>query len=283
MGEGGPAGAGQAGELGGLLVIVGRGQDDQLGQAAGQLEGVVLVSAAAVREQDDDPAPGPGWGQLLARGLQRVGQPGHAVAAKSEQSLGHHRGRDVADQGPDHVDGRGEGQHGVLLRGAQRAGSGDGRGRRQPRAVHRAGPVHHDREGGTRPGPVHGGQVVVPDGPGFGPGGRDPVDRGVDVQIPVQGAAGGPQPRDPARRGTPGAGPVEHDLRAEPDRGGPQALVGGGGHEGEQLECGGVVGQGPAHGFLVEQPGLGADLGEARMTGQLVPSDGPALGASRLG
>jgi len=56
-----------------LLVIVGRGQDDQLGQAAGGLEGVVLIGAAAVGQQDDDPAPGPGRGQLLARGLQRVG------------------------------------------------------------------------------------------------------------------------------------------------------------------------------------------------------------------
>jgi hypothetical protein len=176
VGERSPAGTGQASELGGLLVIVGRSQDDQLGQAAGRLEGVVLVGAAAIRQQDDDPAPGPGRSQLLARGLERVGQPGHAVAAEPEQPLNHRRGRDVAGQGPDHVDGRGEGQHGVLLRGAQRAGGGDGRGRRQPRAAHRAGPVDHDCEGGARPGPVHGGQVVVPDGPGFGPGRRDPVD-----------------------------------------------------------------------------------------------------------
>jgi hypothetical protein len=278
VGERGPAGAGQPGELGGLLVIVGRGQDDQLGQAAGHLEGVVLVGAAAVREQDDDPAPGLGRGQLLVRGLQRVGQPGHAVAAEPEQSLGHRRGRDIAGQGPDQVDGRGEGQHGVFLRGAQGAGGGNGRGRRQPRAAHRAGPVDHDREGGTWPGPVHGSQVVVPDGPGFGPGDRDPVDRGVDVQVTVQGAAGGPQPRDPARRGTPGAGPVEHDLRAEPDSGGSQALVGGGGHESEQLERGRVACQGPAHGLLVKHPDLGADLGEAGVPGQLVPPGGPALG-----
>src|SRR5580704_18636233 len=58
VGDGAPPGAGQAGELGRLLVIVGRGQDDQLGQAAGGLEGVVLVGAAAVGQQDDDPAPG---------------------------------------------------------------------------------------------------------------------------------------------------------------------------------------------------------------------------------
>jgi len=264
-----------------LLVVVGRGQDDQLGQAAGGLKGVVLIGAAAVRQQDDDPASGPGRGQLLTRGLQRVGQPGHAVAAQPEEPLGHHRGRDVAAQRPDHLDGRREGQHGVLLRGAQRAGGSDGRGRRQPRTTHRAGPVDHDREGGARPGPVDGGQVVVPDRPRAGR--RDTVDRRVDVQVAVGGTAGGPQPGGPAHRGPPGPGPVQHDLRAEPDRGGPQALVGGRGHEGEQLKRGRVAGQGPAHGVLVEQPGLGADLGEARVTGQLVPPDGPALGPSRFG
>jgi hypothetical protein len=281
VGDGGPPGAGQASQLGRLLVIVSRGQDDQLGQAAGGLEGVVLIGAAAVGQQDDDPAPGPGRGQLLARGLQRVGQPGHPVAAQPQQPLGHRRGRDVAAQGPDHLDGRGEGQHGVLLRGAQRARGGDGRRRGQPGAAHRSGPVDHDREGGMRPGPVHGGQVVVPDRPGTG--GGDPVDRGVEVQVAVGGPAGGPQPRGPVYRGPPGAGPVEHDLGAEPDRGGPQALIGGRGHEGEQLKRGGVAGQGPAHGLLVERPGLGADLGEPGVTGQLVPPDGPALGASRLG
>jgi hypothetical protein len=276
----GPPGARQAGQLGRLLVIVSRGQDDQLGQAAGGLESVVLIGAAAVGQQDDDPATGPGRGQLLARGLQRLGQPSHPVATQLQQPLGHRRGCGVAAQGPDHLDGRGKGQHGVLLGGAQRAGRGNGRRRGQPGAAHRSGPVDHDREGGTRPGPVHGGQVVVSDRPGTG--GGDPVDRGVEVQVAVGSTAGGPQPRGPVHRGPPGAGPVEHDLGAEPDRGGPQALVGGRGHEGKQLERGGVAGQGPAHRFLVEQPGLGTDLGEARVTGQLVPSDGPALGASRL-
>ena len=282
MGDGPPPGTGQAGELGRLVVIVGRGQDDQLGQAAGGLEGVVLVGAAAVGQQDDDPAPGPGRGQLLVRGPQGVGQPGHAVATQAQQPSGHHRGRGVAGQGLDDLDGRGEGQDGVLLRGAQRAGGGDGRGGGQPRAAHRAGPVDHDREGGARPGPVHGGQVVVPDRPGFGTRGRHPVDRGVDVQVAVQGTASGPQPGDPAHRGLPGPGPVQHDLGAEPDRGRPQALVGGGGHEREQLERAGVAGQRPAHGFLVEHPDLGAELGEAGVTSQLVPSDGLALGPSRL-
>ena len=46
--------------MGGLLVVVGRGQDDQLGQGAGYLQRVVLVGAAAVGQQDDHPAPGPG-------------------------------------------------------------------------------------------------------------------------------------------------------------------------------------------------------------------------------
>jgi AcrR family transcriptional regulator len=168
VGEGGPPGAGRLGQLGRLLVIVGRGQDDQLRQAAGGLEGVVLIGAAAVGQQDDDPAPGPGRGQLIAGRLQRVGQPGHAVAAQPEQPLGDRRRRHIAGQGPDDLDRRGEGQHGVLVRGAQRAGGGDGRGRRQAGAAHRPGPVDYDREGGARPGPVHGGQVVVPDRPRAG-------------------------------------------------------------------------------------------------------------------
>jgi hypothetical protein len=266
-----------------LLVIVSRGQDDQLGQAAGGLEGVVLVGAAAVGQQDGHPPRGPGLRELLVGGRKRVGQPGHAVAAEPEQPSGHRGGRDVAAQGPDDLDGRGERQHGVLLRGAQRAGGGHGRGRRQPCAAHRAGSVDHHCEGGLRPGPLHGGEVVVPDGAGFGPGRRDAVDRRVEVQVAIQGAAGGSQPRDPAPRGASGASAVEHDLGAEPGRGGTQALVGGRGHEGEQLERGRVASQGAVHRFLVEHPELGADLGEARVTGQFVAADGLALRPPRLG
>src|SRR5580693_6069501 len=125
--------------------------------------------------------------------------------------------------------------------------------------------------------------LIEPDRSGFGPRGRHPVDRGVDVQIAVQGAAGGPQPGDPAHRGPPGPGPVEHDPRGEPDRGRPEALVGGGGHKREQLERAGIAGQGPAHGVLIEYADLGAELGEAGVTGELVPSDGLAVGPSRLG
>src|SRR6266851_811028 len=50
-----PPGAGQAGQVRGLLVVVGRGQDDQLGQGAGGRERVVVIGAAAVGQQDDHP------------------------------------------------------------------------------------------------------------------------------------------------------------------------------------------------------------------------------------
>jgi hypothetical protein len=69
---------------------------------------------------------------------------------------------------------------------------------------------------------------------------------------------------------------------AEPERGGAQAFVGGVGHGGEQLERRRVLRQGPAHRLLVEHPDLGADLGEAGMTGKLTPPYRLALGLSRL-
>ena len=65
----GPAGAGQGGQVRGLLVVVTGGQDDQLVQGPGGREGVVLVGAAAVGQQDDHPAPGPGGRQLLPAAL----------------------------------------------------------------------------------------------------------------------------------------------------------------------------------------------------------------------
>jgi hypothetical protein len=196
-------------------------------------------------------AAGPGRRQLLARRLERGGQPSYAVPPHPEQPPGHRRGRDIADQRADHLHRAGEGQHGVLLRGAQRAGGGDRRRRGQPRPAHRARPVDHDRERRGRLRPLHRGQVLDCHRPGLAAGGGHALYRGVDVQVAVDRPADRPQPRDPAHRRPPGPGSLQHDAGAEPNRGGAQVLVGRGGHGGQQLERSRVVGQGLAHRPLV--------------------------------